>query len=45
MSETAGAIADPADVLAFWRAAGPTKWFKKDAAFDTAITRALSRDL
>jgi uncharacterized protein (DUF924 family) len=25
------------DVLAFWRAAGPKKWFKKDAAFDTEI--------
>jgi uncharacterized protein (DUF924 family) len=23
-----------ADVLAFWREAGPAKWFKKDAAFD-----------
>ena len=27
----------PADVLAFWRAAGPEKWFKKDVAFDAAI--------
>jgi uncharacterized protein (DUF924 family) len=27
----------PADVLAFWRAAGPQKWFKKDAAFDADI--------
>jgi uncharacterized protein (DUF924 family) len=26
-----------ADVLAFWRAAGPQKWFKKDAAFDAEI--------
>jgi uncharacterized protein (DUF924 family) len=24
-------------VLAFWRAAGPDKWFKKDAAFDAEI--------
>lgn len=24
----------PDDVLAFWRAAGPTRWFRKDAAFD-----------
>lgn len=24
----------PADVVAFWRAAGPTRWFRKDAAFD-----------
>jgi uncharacterized protein (DUF924 family) len=27
----------PADVLAFWRAAGPDKWFEKDAAFDAAV--------
>jgi uncharacterized protein (DUF924 family) len=26
-------------VLAFWRDAGPDKWFKKDAAFDAEITR------
>jgi uncharacterized protein (DUF924 family) len=25
------------DVVAFWRAAGPEKWFKKDAAFDQTI--------
>jgi uncharacterized protein (DUF924 family) len=25
------------DVLAFWRAAGPDKWFEKDDAFDTEI--------
>jgi uncharacterized protein (DUF924 family) len=25
-------------VLAFWREAGPKTWFKKDAAFDAAIT-------
>lgn len=25
------------DVLAFWRAAGPDKWFEKDAAFDAEI--------
>jgi uncharacterized protein (DUF924 family) len=24
----------PADVLAFWREAGPSRWFRKDAAFD-----------
>jgi uncharacterized protein (DUF924 family) len=28
----------PADVIAFWRAAGPKKWFRKDAAFDREIT-------
>ena len=26
--------ATPADVLAFWREAGPSRWFRKDAAFD-----------
>jgi uncharacterized protein (DUF924 family) len=30
-------IAAPGDVLAFWRAAGPNKWFKKDVAFDDDI--------
>jgi uncharacterized protein (DUF924 family) len=27
----------PADVLAFWRAAGPDKWFEKNDAFDGEI--------
>jgi len=27
----------PAEVLAFWRAAGPDRWFEKDDAFDAAI--------
>jgi uncharacterized protein (DUF924 family) len=27
----------PQSVLAFWRAAGPDKWYAKDAAFDAAI--------
>ena len=26
--------ATPADVLAFWREAGPSRWFRKDTAFD-----------
>jgi uncharacterized protein (DUF924 family) len=30
-------IASPQDVLAFWREAGPDRWFKKDSAFDEAI--------
>ena len=30
-------IASPEAVLAFWREAGPDKWFKKDAAFDDDI--------
>ena len=28
---------EPADVLAFWRAAGPDKWYAKDDAFDAEI--------
>lgn len=33
----------PADVISFWLAAGPDKWFKKDAAFDDEIrTRFLA---
>ena len=32
-------IADPQTVLAFWRSAGPEKWFKKDTAFDDDIRR------
>lgn len=27
----------PADVVAFWRDAGPERWFKKDQAFDDEI--------
>ena len=30
-------IAPPQAVRAFWREAGPEKWFKKDTAFDDAI--------
>jgi uncharacterized protein (DUF924 family) len=30
-------IASPESVLAFWRAAGPDKWFEKDTAFDEQI--------
>jgi len=29
--------AHPADVVEFWRQAGPKRWFEKDAAFDEAI--------
>jgi uncharacterized protein (DUF924 family) len=28
----------PADVVGFWKAAGPGKWFKKSPAFDAEIT-------
>ena len=30
-------VATSADVLAFWRSAGPKKWFSKDDAFDAEI--------
>jgi len=30
-------LAEPADVLAFWRDAGKDKWFTKDDAFDADI--------
>ena len=32
-------MVDPADVLDFWRTAGPEKWFKKDQAFDWEIAQ------
>jgi uncharacterized protein (DUF924 family) len=33
----------PADILAFWRDAGPQRWFARDEAFDAAIrTRFLT---
>ena len=36
-------VAIPEDVLAFWRAAGPEKWFKKDTTLDAEIkTRFLA---
>jgi uncharacterized protein (DUF924 family) len=36
-------VAVPGDVLGFWRAAGPEKWFAKDDAFDAEIkTRFLT---
>ncbi len=36
MSEAA-VLPSPADVIAFWRAAGPKRWFEKDADFDDNI--------
>ena len=38
MSE-APPLPSPAEVVAFWRAAGPKRWFEKDAAFDDDIRR------
>jgi len=35
----APAAPTPADVVAFWREAGPTRWFEKDAALDDEIRR------
>src|SRR5262249_10974398 len=32
-----GTIATPEDVLAFWREAGPDRWYAKDDAFDAEI--------
>jgi uncharacterized protein (DUF924 family) len=29
----------PADILAFWRDAGPGRWYEKDAAFDAEVRR------
>jgi len=40
--DRAAAAVGPMDVLAFWRAAGPHKWFKKDAAFDSEIVARFS---
>jgi uncharacterized protein (DUF924 family) len=34
MADDAAASFEPADVVAFWRAAGPERWFRKDEAFD-----------
>ena len=38
-----GALPGPADVLAFWRAAGPSTWFKKDEALDAEIRALFER--
>jgi uncharacterized protein (DUF924 family) len=37
MSPAEPPLPAPADVTAFWRAAGPQKWFGKDAGFDREI--------
>jgi uncharacterized protein (DUF924 family) len=33
------ALATPQQIVAFWRTAGPERWFKKDTAFDAEIRR------
>jgi uncharacterized protein (DUF924 family) len=43
MSDLQHDVAAPETVLAFWRAAGPDKWFEQDDAFDAEIgTRFLA---
>jgi uncharacterized protein (DUF924 family) len=37
MTDSPREPATPHDVLAFWRAAGPDKWFTKDSSFDDDI--------
>jgi uncharacterized protein (DUF924 family) len=37
MSSIATSIASPETILAFWRGAGPDKWFERDDAFDADI--------
>jgi uncharacterized protein (DUF924 family) len=36
-SPSAGAVASPETILAFWREAGPDRWFTRDDAFDAEI--------
>jgi uncharacterized protein (DUF924 family) len=33
----------PSDVLAFWREAGPDRWYDRDDAFDAAIRTQFRR--
>ena len=35
----AAALPSVADVVGFWRATGPDKWFEKDAAFDDEVRK------
>ncbi|MBX9759978.1 MAG: DUF924 family protein, partial [Beijerinckiaceae bacterium] len=34
---TAAPLPGPAEIVAFWREAGPDKWYARDGAFDAAI--------
>jgi uncharacterized protein (DUF924 family) len=38
----AAEVIGPMDVLAFWRAAGPDKWYERNAAFDSEIKHRFS---
>src|SRR5262245_6169788 len=40
--DSAAVAVKPMDVLAFWRAAGPDKWYAQDAAFDSEIAARFS---
>lgn len=37
MTQASPTLASAAGIIAFWREAGPEKWFNKDEAFDAAI--------
>src|SRR5207253_11138272 len=37
VTRAAETIASPEEILAFWRAAGPAKWFEREDAFDAEI--------
>ena len=37
-------MTDPADIVAFWKDAGPPKWFAKDDAFDAEFRRRFEAD-
>jgi uncharacterized protein (DUF924 family) len=38
-TQPAGSGAGELEIVAFWKAAGPERWFAKDAAFDAALRR------
>jgi uncharacterized protein (DUF924 family) len=37
-------LPEPREVVEFWQAAGPTKWFAKDVAFDTLFRQRFLRE-
>lgn len=39
MKSDGTSLPSPADVLAFWRTAGPSKWYTKNNAFDVEVSR------
>jgi uncharacterized protein (DUF924 family) len=41
---TGEAVSTPADIIAFWRTAGSTKWFTRDEALDQAIRDRFAGD-